>query len=236
MNILIIEDEKFLADKIGGVFRSEAISNRVRVLYSYREFLQESPVLRSYDLIITDLKLGTSYDDFEGYEIIRTIRERGLITPIVVISGFDDVNKLQRAFDLWANDYLIKPIRLKELEVRIMNWFRNYYLSKITFHGNVCDYHGLSYDFWKHEFSFRCKPIQLTKKSKYLLSIFFSNPGKLICDEFLIDKLWGDICLVTDRPIRVNILRLKQALEPFGIDSWISNIHGEWYIFLAPKP
>jgi len=100
MNILIIEDEKFLADKIGGVFRSEAISNRVRVLYSYEEFLQESPVLRSYDLIITDLKLGPSYDDFDGYNIIRLVRARGLVTPIVVISGFDNVSKLQRAFDL----------------------------------------------------------------------------------------------------------------------------------------
>lgn len=86
MNILIIEDEKFLADKIGGVFRSKDISNRVRVLYSYEEFLQESPVLGSYDLILTDLKLGSSYADLGGYAIIRAVRERGLMTPIVVMS------------------------------------------------------------------------------------------------------------------------------------------------------
>lgn len=86
MNILIIEDEKFLADKIGLVFRSKDISNRVRVLYSYEEFLQESPVLGSYDLILTDLKLGSSYADLGGYAIIRAVRERGLMTPIVVMS------------------------------------------------------------------------------------------------------------------------------------------------------
>lgn len=63
MNILIIEDEKFLAERIGKVFRSKIASNRVRVLYSYEEFLQESPILSSYDLILTDLKLGPSYDD-----------------------------------------------------------------------------------------------------------------------------------------------------------------------------
>lgn len=235
MNILIIEDEKFLAERIGKVFRSKIASNRVRVLYSYEEFLQESPILSSYDLILTDLKLGPSYDDLGWYRIIKTTRDKWLMTPVVVMSGFDEIEKLQEAFDLWANDYLVKPIRLKELEVRIMNWYRNYYLSKISFRGNIYTYYGLSYDVWKNEFSYGWAVIPLTKKSSYLLSVFFSSPEQLIRDEFLIDKIWGDTCFTVERPIRVSVLRLKQALEPFGIHEWITNVRWEGYVFVAPK-
>ena len=235
MNILIVEDETFLAERIGKVFRSKIASNRVRVLHSYDEFVQESVVLSSYDLILTDLKLGPSFTDLGGYRIIRTVRKRGLHVPIIVISGFSNVANLQEAFELGANDYLIKPIRLKELEVRVMNWYRNYYLSKISFLGNVYDYRGLTYDIGKNEFSFAGKRIPLTKKSKYLLSVFFSSPEQLLQEEFLVDKIWGDICITVERPVRVNVLRLKQALAPFGLSGWIANVRGEGYVFSAPK-
>lgn len=230
MNILIIEDEKFLAERIGKVFHSQVISNRIRILHSYDEFMEESSILGSYDLILTDLKLHHSHNDRGGYRIIQIIREKWLHTPIVVISGFGEVENIRIAFDLGANDYLIKPLRLKELEVRVMNWFKNYYLSQISFRGNIYDYHGLSYDVGKNEFSFHGISIVLTKKNKYILSVFFSNPERLIQEDFLVEKIWGDIINTGNRPIRVSILRLKQALEPFGISKWLINVRGEWYM------
>lgn len=57
MNILIVEDEKFLAERIGSVFRSKIASNRVKWIYSYEEFEREFSNVSSYDLILTDLKL-----------------------------------------------------------------------------------------------------------------------------------------------------------------------------------
>lgn len=86
--------------------------------------------------------------------MIKAVRNAGFSMPIIVVSGFGEVDSLREAFDLGANDYMIKPIRLKELEVRAMNWFRNYYLSNIAFRGNVYDYGGLSYDVLKNEFSY----------------------------------------------------------------------------------
>ena len=57
MNILIVEDDVFLAERIGDVFRSKVISNRVKIVHSYLSFSEQVPILSSYDIILTDLSL-----------------------------------------------------------------------------------------------------------------------------------------------------------------------------------
>ena len=76
MNILIIEDDVFLAERIGKVFESKVIANRVKILHSFLEFLEEFSVVASYDIILTDLKLADDRIDLCGYRIIRAIREK----------------------------------------------------------------------------------------------------------------------------------------------------------------
>lgn len=65
--------------------------------------------------------------------MIRAIREKDVRVPIIVMSGYGEIERLELAFEYGASDYLIKPIRLKELEVRIFNWLRNHYLSGMNF-------------------------------------------------------------------------------------------------------
>ncbi|MDD5377260.1 MAG: response regulator transcription factor [Candidatus Gracilibacteria bacterium] len=231
MNILIIEDNVFLANRIAKVFESKIITNRVRVLYSFSEFLEELSVISSYDIVLVDLKLSDDALELGGYRIIRIIREKQVSIPIVVISGFSDIDRLRLAFEYGASDYIIKPIRLKELELRVLNWFKSYYLSNITSMGTARFYKNLKYDLDKNEFYLDEELVPLTRNNKYILSLFFSHPEKLLTESFLVERIWGDATLMVERNLRVNILRLKQALSPFGIDGWIRNIRGEGYIF-----
>jgi DNA-binding response OmpR family regulator len=142
MNILIVEDDIFLSERIGKIFGSKVISNRIKILHSYDEFINEIPILSSYDIVLTDLKLsGEGSDDLNGYKIIRIVREHLLHIPVVVISGFSDIEKLRYAFECGASDYIIKPIRLHELEIRVLNWFKNHYLLGIRYNGRI-HYYG----------------------------------------------------------------------------------------------
>ena len=232
MNILIIEDDIFLSKRIAKIFESKIITNRVKITHSFFGFLEELSIIASYDIILVDLKLSENTPELCGYKIIRTIREKQANIPIVVISGFNDIDRLRLAFEYGASDYIIKPIRLRELEVRVLNWFKNYYLSNITWvGGSVHFYKNLKYDLDKNEFYLNETVIPLTKNNKYILSLFFSHPEKLLRESFLIEKIWGDISITAERNPRVNILRLKQSLFPFGIDKWIRNIRGEGYVF-----
>lgn len=81
---------------------------------------------------------------------------------------------------------------------------------------NEIKYYGdLSYSFQKNEFYHKNKIISLTKKQKFLLFLFFSQPDILLKEEYLLSKLWGDIYDEKQRNLRVVILRLKKSLQPF---------------------
>ena len=182
-------------------------------------------------IILTDIKLSNDIKNNDWYEIIKLIRTKNKTVPIIVISWNWDIDWLRYAFDCWASDYIIKPIRLKELEIRVLNWFKNYYLSNISFLWKIHYYKDLSYNLETNQFYYKNETLNLTKNNKYLLSIFFANPEKIISENFLVEKIWWDFYFILNRNLRVNILRLKKWLSPFWLDNWIKNIRWEWYLF-----
>ena len=155
------------------------------------------------------------------------IREKHADTPIVVISGLSDIERLREAFSYGANDYIIKPIRLKELEVRVENWFKNYCLTHTSYSGTYYYYKDLRYDMNTNEFYLKDVHIPLSKGNKYILWLFFTSPEKLLRENYLVEKIWGDIYVTIQRNLRVSVFRLKNSLFPFGIDGWIQNVRGE---------
>jgi CheY-like chemotaxis protein len=86
MNILIIEDDILLAEKIKKIFQSKVITNRVYVAYSFEDFTHQLPILSSFDIVLTDIKLSSHHTNMDGYEIIQIIRKKNLKIPVVVIS------------------------------------------------------------------------------------------------------------------------------------------------------
>lgn len=228
MNILIIEDDLLLAVNIKKVFEKKIITNRIKIISTYREFSRELPIINSYDIILVDIFLGPD-EEKTGIDFISFIRERNKCIPIIVISWYDDLSYLERAFLVWANDYLAKPFRLKELEIRVFKWFSIYFYSDLSNTENI-DYFWLEYDIYKNEFYYKKNRINLTKSNKYLLSLFLSSRENLLKENYLIEKIWGDMTYLVDRNIRVSILRLKSVLKEYNLDSWICNIRGEWYM------
>ena len=93
--------------------------------------------MEAYDIIITDLRLGPYETELLGYKIIQIIRERNSEMPVIVISSHAEINVLRGAFDLGASDYIINAMRLKELELRVMNWFRLYQFFTVKYSSNI---------------------------------------------------------------------------------------------------
>lgn len=230
MNILIIEDDKLLGKRISDVFYEKVITNRITLVHSFHEFMNEYLSIWLYDIVLTDLNLW-NYWEPEWFQIIKKIREYNIAIPIVVISGYDDIEKLRYAFSLGISDYIIKPVRLRELEVRVMNWFHSYYSTRLIYIWKVFSYKGMTYNIDQNKFYYEENLIPLSKNEKYILSLFFSHPEKILSENYLCEKIWGDIICLEKRNIRVSIMRLKKKLAIHGLDRWIQNIHSEWYIF-----
>ena len=229
MNILIIEDDIFLSQNIKKVFKKRVITNLISLVSSYEGFIQELPVIDSYDIILVDIKLKDLHHQ-NWIDIIQILRKKDITVPIVVISGFNDIELIEQAFSVGASDYISKPFRLKELEIRIMKWFKTYCMSLMFSHSQVIEYKQLTYKFNENEFYYKDDKIELTKKSKFILFQLLIKPEHLIRESILRDKLWWDRESIKERNLRVNILRLKKSLEDFWIEKWIRNKRWEWYV------
>lgn len=228
MNILIIEDDLFLAKNIAKLFEKKIIINRVKIITNYNHFLRELSIIKSYDIILIDIFLWP-LEKKNWIDILSIIREKDSQIPIIIISRFDDCMYLESAFSKWASDYIIKPFRLKELEIRVLKWFKIYLYNDLSNTKNI-NYFWLEYNISKNEFYYNGIVLDLTKWNKYLLLLFLSSPEKLLKEIYLIEKLWWDLSFIINRNLRVNILRLKNKLKKYKINSWISNIRWEWYI------
>lgn len=228
MNILIIEDDLIFASNIAKTFEKKIITNRVKIISNYSEFLREVSIINSYDIILVDIFLWIK-ETKTWIDILFAIREKNKTIPIIIISWYDEISYLEKTFSAWANDYLVKPFRLKELEIRVFKWFSIYFYSDLYASANI-NYYWIEYNIKENEFYYNWEILSLTKSNKYLLSLFFANSGKLLTDRFLIEKIWGDLSFTIDRNLRVSILRLKKAFKKHKIDDFIFNIRWEWYI------
>jgi len=230
MNLLIIEDDIILLEKIWRFFNLTWNFNKIKLISSFDSFKREYHMIEIYDIIIVDIILSKDYNDKDNWiKIVNLIRKKTDEIPIIVISWLWDINRLESAFWNWVNDYLIKPIRLRELEIRIERWFKTFLYNKVISKREL-KYFDLRKDLLSWEFYYKNIKVNLTKKSKFILTLFLTSPEKLLTEKFLIDKIWWDISSIIDRNPRVNIIRLKKSLESFWIENWIVNVWWEWYM------
>lgn len=229
MNFLIIEDDIFLASKLKYLFDKRDTTNLVTVVNNYIQFLNEISIIKIYDVILLDINL---WDKIKSWiDIIKLIRDKAMYVPIIIVSWIDDITNIAKVFSLWANDYIIKPFRFEELEIRVLKWFKSNFLKIDNFSNNKIVYESLLYDCDKNEFYYNWINIILSKKNKYLLSIFLLNKENFLSQNFIENKLFWNYDLFESKNIRIYIYRLRKSLKYIWIDIWIKNIRWEWYIF-----
>ena len=173
MNFLIIEDDVFLATKLKYLFDKRDATNIVTVVNNYLDFLDEISIIKIYDVILLDINLWDKVKSW--YDVLKIIREKSSHIPVIIVSWIDDIMNMSKFFSLGASDYIIKPFRFEELEIRVLKWFKNNFLKLDNLNNNNIFYNWLLYDIDKNEFYFNWKNIVLTKKNKYLLYIFITN-------------------------------------------------------------
>lgn len=157
------------------------------------------------DLIVTDIMMP----EMDGYEMIRLLRDSQYETPILIITAKDDFEDKKQGFDLGADDYMVKPINIDELILRVKSLLKR---SKSTNEkkikiGDV----ELYYD--KLEIKKKDKIYQLTQKEFYLLYKLLSMPDTIFKRQELIEEIWG---LENDsdyRTVDVHIKRIREKLE-----------------------
>ena len=192
MQILIIEDEKRLADALGQIMQEARY--QADIVYDGRDGLAYASS-GDYDVIVLDVMLP----GMDGFEVVHHLRESKISTPVIMLTALDDVkNKITgldsgaddymaKPFVPGADDYITKPFGTSELLARIRALSRRQgevILEELTFD-------DLTLNLSSNDLSCKNKSIHLGYKEFEILKILMSNPKILISKETLIVKVWG---------------------------------------------
>ncbi len=202
LNILVAEDNLDLRELLCGAlndsgYRTLGAENGEQAL----NILSDTVI----DLIVADIMMpGT-----DGFELTKTLRSSGITCPLLIVTARDDYDSLQKAFSLGADDYMVKPINVKEMLVRVKALLRRAKISaekKIVVGSTVVDFEGMTV---KTE----GKEIVLPLKEFNLLFKLLSYPGRIFTRQQLMDEIWGMDSDTDDHTINTHINRLRDKFE-----------------------
>jgi two-component system KDP operon response regulator KdpE len=161
---------------------------------------------REPDLVMLDLGLP----DIDGLDVIRRVRGRGSVVPIIVLTvRADEVGKVQ-ALDLGADDYVIKPFGVDELLARIRAALRH----RLQQEGEKPLFHSgdLTVDLVRRIVSVRGQEVKLSPREYAILRLLVHHAGKVLTHRMILKDVWGGDADV--QYLRIYIRQLRQKIEP----------------------
>ena len=220
MNILIIDDEPYLLEKLGSVLTGEHYS--VETAEDGQAGL-EKIWNDSYDLILLDIMLP----GMSGLEILAEIREAGIQTPVLMLTAKGDIDDRVAGLNLGADDYLAKPFSLAELLARVRALIRRGKTgSPIIEIGNI------RLNTISREVTRNGEPLTLTAKEFALLEFLLHNRGRAVSRYTLAEHVWGDNFdpFSMSNFIDVHMSKLRKKLNTPEEESMIKTVRGFGYL------
>ena len=165
------------------------------------------------DVWILDIMLG---DDVNGYDVIKAIREKYPLVPVIFTSARDqDLDRIL-GLELGSDDYITKPYSSKELVLRVNNIIKRVYQSTDSKILNYLDY---SIDLDKRIVSVKDKPIKLTTLEFDLLILLVENINKSFSREDILDAVWGNDYFGSDRAVDDLVRRLRKKMPLLNVNT-----------------
>ncbi len=170
----------------------------------------------NFDLVILDIALP----DGSGYDICKLIKSTKKI-PVIFLTAKDEENDIVQGFDLGADDYVVKPFKIRELISRINRIFRQ------NENNNIITCQDIKIDLDSAKVWVNNKEVLFSALEYKLLVVLFSNIDKVITREKLLDKIWDEAGnFVNDNTLTVYIKRIR---EKIGSDNSITTVKGIGY-------
>lgn len=174
-----------------------------------------------FQLLIFDLGLP----DGLAIPLIQRLKQSGLRSPILVLTAWDQIDRKVAALDAGADDYMVKPFDLRELEARIRVLVRR----QQTRSNDVREYAGVSMDLAQQTASYLGQSLLLTRREWLLLKEFLLNPKRILSRERLESVCYGWDGDIESNTIEVHIHHLRKKTDK-GL---IRNVRGMGYMLAA---
>ena len=185
-----------------------------------------------FDAILLDVMLPGG----NGMEVCRTLRQRGVQTPILMLTARGQVVDRVVGLKLGADDYLVKPFEMAELLARIEALLRRGAVTSAApaATGDSFRFGDVSVDFRRAEVTKAGEPVELSAREFKLLRYFVEHRGAALSRDELLNEVWGYNAMPSTRTVDVHVAWLRQKIEDNARHpQYILTVHGLGYKFVG---
>ncbi|MCB5273343.1 Transcriptional regulatory protein TcrA [Arthrobacter sp. SO5] len=224
MRVLMVEDEKVLADTVRrGLINEGFVVDLTHDGVSGLSAATENP----YDVILLDLMLPLK----NGYDVLKELRQRKVWTPVLMLTAKDGEYDQTDAFDLGADDYLTKPFSFLVLVARIRALIRRGAPERPV----VLTLGSLTLDPVDRSVRRSGRLISLTAREFGLLQYLMRRHDQIVSKSEILDNVWDSAYEGGDNVVEVYIGYLRRKIDaPFGVSS-LATVRGMGYLLSAEK-
>lgn len=215
MRILLVEDDTYLAEAILLLLKNAGY--QAEICTTGRQALQALEI-SVFNLLILDLGLP---DGFAG-KVLQQLRERQHHLPVMILTALDDIETKLQLLNDGADDYVVKPFDMRELEVRIRVLLRR----KIERASDIIQHKELRLNLATYQCELDAKPITLTRYEFKLLKAFLLHNDKVLSRQYLEELVFGWHGRTESNAVEVHIHHLRKKLYP----ELIKTVRGIGYV------
>ncbi len=217
--ILIIEDEEKIAIELNNLLT--ACDYECNIITDFNNILEQIRTIMP-NIILLDINLPI----YDGYYILRKIRNEFEIPVIIVTSRDTDMDELI-SMNLGADDFITKPYNHNILLARISRILKRTY-AKGNF--NIINHNGVSLNTSKSIIFSNNQEVELSNNESKILELLINSKGRIVSRNDIMEELWQTEEFIDDNTLTVNINRLRKKLSMLGADDYIMTKRGQGYI------
>lgn len=204
MNVLVVEDERNLADAIVHILEGD--SCRAEAVYDGRAGLRAA-LSGSYDAVVLDMMLP----GMDACDLVHEMRRQGVSVPVLLLTARTSTEDKVRGLDAGADDYMTKPFEAPELLARLRAITRrrgDVLLDEVTFA-------DVKLDLATHDLSCGDSSVHLSGKEFEVMNILMSSNARVVSKQDLLSRVWGD-SEASENSVEAYVSFLRKKLAHIG--------------------
>ena len=222
MKVLVVEDDRSVGQYVKRGLEEQRI--QADLVADGKEALEQASQAE-YDVVVLDLRLPS----LSGQEVLRTLRDRGVDTPVLILTAQDAVESKVQALRTGADDYVTKPFAFEELLARVEALYRRPRDIALP----VLKVEDMEIDTGKHEVRRNSTVLDLTPKEYSVLEYLARNAGRVMTRTLITEYAWGYHFDPGTNVVDVVINRLRKKVDQeFGV-KLIHTVRGVGYVLKA---
>lgn len=218
IKILLVEDDLSLSNSVFDFLDDFA---DVMQVFDGDEGLYEAES-GVYDLILLDLMLPEK----DGFTVLKELREKGVTTPVLIMTAKESLDDKGHGFELGADDYLTKPFYLEELKMRIQALLKR----SGKFDQNTLSFGDVRVNLSKNSTFVGDKEVELLGKEFDLLVYFLQNQNVILPKSQIFDRLWGFDSDTTVSVVEVYVSKIRKKLKGTDFAANLQTLRSVGYI------